>query len=99
LLVENNYQLKIKEMLIMYVYELVEWSNDMDNEGHIDEYVVSDKLYDKDEFNDICNKSIEEVKKIHGEVTNYVLKQHLILHYGFKKLEVMQSFGFTEEYN
>lgn len=83
----------------MYIYELAEWSNDMDNEGYIAEYVVSDKLYDKDEFNEICNKSMEEVKKIHNEITGFVMKQHLILHYGFKNLEVVQSFSFTEEYN
>lgn len=83
----------------MYVYELMAWSNDDEgNEGHSDEYVMSDKLYDKDEFNELCNKCIEEIKSIYKEVTDYHMKKHLILHYGFKDLEIIQSFGFDEEY-
>lgn len=78
----------------VYIYKLMEWSNNFESEGHWDEYVTSNVLYDNVEFQQLCNKCIEEVKSIYKEVTLSNLTQHLMLHYGFKKIDPIQSFSF-----
>ena len=82
----------------MYIYKLMAWSDDEDNEGHLDAYLASDELYDNDEFKNLCNKAVEEAREHCKEVTNYTMKQTLILHHGFKELPIIQTFSFNEEY-
>ena len=52
----------------------------------------------KEEFHDLCKKCETEVERIYKEVCVYTMKQHMILHYGFKELEIIQSYGFNEKY-
>lgn len=82
----------------MYIYKLIACDVNENVESYQNEYLISDKLYDNDEFKNLCNKVIEEVKETYKEVTNSTMKQHLILHYGFKELPIIQSYYFDEEY-
>lgn len=82
----------------MYIYKLIAWSDDEDNEGHLDAYLISDKLYDSDEFKSLCNKAVGEARESCKEVTNYTMKQTLILHHDFKEPPIIQTFSFDEEY-
>lgn len=82
----------------MYIYRLISFSVDDDVDYNVQEYITSNKLYDKDEFHKLCNKCVKEVKEKYNEVCQYIMKQHMILHYGFKGLEPIQEFRFNEEY-
>ena len=83
----------------MYIYKLICFSyNEDDNEYNAHGYLISDKLYSKEEFLDLCKKCETEVERIYKEVCVYTMKQHMILHYGFKELEIIQSYGFNEKY-
>lgn len=79
----------------MYIYELMEWSDSEENDWYMKDFVVSDKKYTQKEFDNICNKGMEEVKKLYGIVNNNMLKEQLISNYGFKQLETIERFEFT----
>ena len=82
----------------MYIYKLISFSVDEDIDYNVQDYITSDKLYDENEFHELCRKCVKEVREKYNEVCQYTMKHHMILHYGFNELKPIQQFGFNEEY-
>lgn len=57
------------------------------------DYITHEKLFTKEEFNEICEKCLSECES----KWIYELKDMLIKEYGFKKLDVVCGFDFNEE--
>ncbi len=69
-----------------------------DGVGWDNEYLTHPNKYNKEEFENICNKAKEICKEKYNEVLNYTMVKVLKEEFGFSGLNILATYDYEEEY-
>ena len=78
----------------MYIYQLQKLNESGSGNSYgintISCEIMHNVLYTEKQFNELCNKALEQI----GNKNIYTLKGYLIRHYGFKMCSISERFQF-----